>query len=347
MEKAFNENAATAKNGNFMGLPFTYQEADLILYPVPWDVTTSYKDGTHSAWENILEASYQLDLKDPYGNDEWKRGFFLTNPNAFALQHNKPLRQLAIQHIDRLENQEEEWDAQEEEYLAELNLINEGSTRLVEEIEKELESFLDAGKLVGLIGGEHSVPLGMLKALAKVHDSFGVLTIDAHMDLREEYEGFVHSHASIFYHVSSMEAVSQLVQVGIRDWCQEEEEYVEASEGKIKVFFDHQLKEGLFKGKTWHEWTVEIIETLPQKVYISFDIDGLDPSLCPHTGTAVPGGLSFEQAMYLIHQIVESGRQMIGFDLSEVAGIGHEWDGNVGARVLYRLSNQLLKSNPT
>ena len=96
----------------------------------------------------------------------------------------------------------------------------------------------------------------------------------------------------------------------------------------------------LFEGRTWDSICREMIQELPDKVYISFDIDGLDPKLCPNTGTPVPGGFSFQQAMYLIRKVVESGREIIGFDLCEVApGDEGDWDANVGARVLYRLNN--------
>jgi agmatinase len=88
----------------------------------------------------------------------------------------------------------------------------------------------------------------------------------------------------------------------------------------------------------------DIIKALPEKVYLSIDIDGLDPGLCPNTGTPVPGGLSFEQTIYLLEQIANSQRTIIGFDLSEVAPGNDEWDANVGARLLYRLANLTLKA---
>ncbi len=89
-----------------------------------------------------------------------------------------------------------------------------------------------------------------------------------------------------------------------------------------------------------------ILEPLPRQVYVTFDIDGLDPTLCPHTGTPVPGGLSFQEASFLVGEIVRSGRRLVGFDLVEVApdpAGGDEWDGNVGARLLYKLAGWTLK----
>src|SRR5205814_7642606 len=102
------------------------------------------------------------------------------------------------------------------------------------------------------------------------------------------------SHASIMDNVvERIPQVSRLVQVGIRDLCEEEHDRIAASGGRIRTFFDSELAEARFAGETWGQQTLRIVEALPQDVYVSFDIDGLDPTLCPHTGTKVPGGLSF------------------------------------------------------
>src|SRR5690606_11982940 len=110
---------------------------------------------------------------------------------------------------------------------------------------------------------------------------------------------------------------------------------------KISIFQDSQLKAAQYEGKTWKSLCAEIIKLLPDNVYITFDIDGLDPKLCPHTGTPVAGGLELDQVLYLFRQLVLAGKQIIGFDLVEVAPgpEGDEWDGNVAARLLYRLAN--------
>jgi agmatinase len=165
------------------------------------------------------------------------------------------------------------------------------------------------------------------------------------MDLREAYEGFTYSHASIFWNVLQRKGITQLTQVGIRDYCEAEALFAKELAGRVAVFFDQQLQEQAFQGISWQEQCTRIIATLPEKVYISFDIDALDPKLCPNTGTPVPGGLSLPQALYLIKQLVSGGRTIIGFDLNEVGGLGCTWDGNVGARVLYKLCNWLGRSN--
>ena len=108
------------------------------------------------------------------------------------------------------------------------------------------------------------------------------------------------------------------------------------------TYFEKEIKERQFEGQTWQHITDEIIDHLPQKVYISYDIDGLDPKLCPHTGTPVPGGFEMEQLSYLFKKILNSGREIIGFDLSETGTSNDGWDENVGARVLFKLCNLML-----
>jgi len=105
------------------------------------------------------------------------------------------------------------------------------------------------------------------------------------------------------------------------------------------------MKERQFEGQTWSAISDEIINQLPQQVYISYDIDGLDPKLCPHTGTPVPGGFEMEQLSYLFKKILNSGRKIIGFDLSETGVSKDGWDENVGARVLFKLCNLMLSQN--
>jgi len=173
------------------------------------------------------------------------------------------------------------------------------------------------------------------------HEEFGILQIDAHMDLREAYEGFKYSHASVFYNVIQLPSVSKLVQVGIRDFCDAEHE-LSQNDSRIETHTMGMIREKKFEGTSWGTYVDQLIAALPEKVYISFDIDGLDPSFCPNTGTPVPGGLQFHEATYLIKKIVTSGKKIIGFDLSEVAGLGNEWDGNVGARILYKLCGAIL-----
>jgi agmatinase len=221
--------------------------------------------------------------------------------------------------------------------------INEGGIYLNNWVYEQTRDLLNRGKKVGLLGGDHSTPLGYFKALAEKHGAFGILQIDAHADLRKNYEGFTYSHACIMYNaLNEIPQLNKLVQVGVRDICEEEWAYISNSNYKVITYFDKELKERMYEGQTWQLIANEIVNQLPQNVYISFDIDGLDPKLCPNTGTPVPGGLETEQTFYLIRRILESGRKLIGFDLCEV-GVGDtEWDANVGARILWKLCNFMM-----
>jgi len=232
---------------------------------------------------------------------------------------------------------EEGESIEEDDELVEiLKEINEGCADMVQYVADQTKKWLDAGKTVGLIGGDHSTPLGYLQTLSERYENFGILHVDAHMDLREAYEGFTYSHASIMYNAMQIPQITKLVQVGIRDFCKEENDRVVNSNGRIIVHTDAEIQRAAFEGELWKERCNAIIDALPNDVYISFDIDGLDPTLCPNTGTPVPGGLSFQQALYLLSQL-KAKKNIIGFDLVEVAPGEDDWNGNVGARLLYHM----------
>lgn len=326
------------KKGSLFGLPYSEEEADLIIVPLELDVTVSYREGTSNAPKRILDESTQLDLSIPGVKEPWLLKMALAESLQLADQ-NAAFRTKAKQVIASLEN-EDQVDKQQ------LSAVNQYCTALHKEVEDTMQELLDRGKLVGMVGGDHSSPLGLIRALGR-KDDFGILQIDAHMDLRNSYEGFQLSHASIMHNALKCDGVTSLTQVGIRDFCEEEEQYIEKSKKPIHVFFDELLyHDQLHENRTWKHQVDSIVETLPDLVYISFDIDGLSPSLCPNTGTPVPGGLNFNEAIALLKSVVDSGRRIIGFDLSEVGD--ESWDANVGARVLYRLcvlagvSNDLL-----
>lgn len=331
----FNPSGVGLNNGNFIGLPFSEDTANIILIPVPWDVTVSFGEGTALGTEAVRQASAQLDLYDPDVKDAWKLGVFMLQGDKNLLDKRNILRPKAREYIGFLEAG---GDVAENPEMQRILLeLNAGCDELNQFVYSQAKKILDEGKLAAIIGGDHSVPLGLIKALDEKHPSFGILQIDAHLDLRDSYEGFKWSHASIFHNVMKNTNVSVLVQAGIRDYCEEELNVVEEEGERIKVFFDHQLKENSFTGMTWNEQSEKIISELPQDVYISLDVDGLDPKLCPNTGTPVPGGFEFAEVVFLFRKIVESGRRIIGFDVCETGN--HSWDSNVGARIIYKLCN--------
>ena len=337
----YDPNGVGVDNGHFIGLPFDEADSEIVLLSVPWDVTTSYSPGTHGGPENILEASKQLDLYDATWPEAWKRGIFMRPSPESRLATNTEFREKAERIIEFLESGGKL--AQHAAMQSLLNEVNAASEQLNQWVENESEQLLAQHKLVGIIGGDHSVPLGLMRALAKRHESFGILHIDAHMDLRVAYEGFNYSHASIMYNALQLPQVTSLVQLAVRDYCAAEFE-LSQSDSRIQVFSDKGLHEALFAGRSWAEIVQQIVQSLPQKVYISFDIDGLSPDNCPNTGTPVPGGLSYNQALYLLVGLHKAGKQLIGFDLSETAGKPNEWDAAVAARIAYKMALLALES---
>ncbi len=340
----FDSNCVGNPNNNIFGLPFCEEESRLVILPVPWEVTVSSSAGTARAAEHIFRASLQVDLYDIDNIDGWKKGYFLKSNDKKVLLKSDYLRKEAELYIDYISKGEK---VVKNTFMSKsLKDINEGSAVMNNWVYEQTKAIMDQGKLIGLLGGDHSTPLGFFKALGEKYPDFGILQIDAHCDLRKAYESFNYSHASIMYNaIEEVPQLSKLVQVGIRDFGEDEWQIICNSNYKIIAYFDKVLKERQYEGQSWKQITDEIVSHLPQHVHISFDIDGLDPKLCPNTGTPVPGGLDTDQVFYLIKSIIKSGRKLIGFDLVEV-GVGeNNWDSNVGARVLWKLCNLLELSN--
>ena len=338
----FDLNNVCVHNGNFFGYPITIEEAKIVFLPVPWDVTTSYGAGTANGPQAILEASYQLDGYDFEMPDAWSILHATVPINLDIKAKSDRLRITAKEVIDYLEDG---GNIEDRDIQQKLLTVNQASEFLNDWVYAQSKDLLAQDKLIGLVGGDHSVPLGYMKALAEKHGEYGILQIDAHADLRPGFEGFTYSHASIMHNALELDGISHLVQVGIRDFCEAEAKRIK-SDRRITVFDDWQLKDNAYSGMNWAEQCEKIIASLPESVYVSFDIDGLAPEFCPHTGTPVPGGLDFNQAIYLLRTLFKSGKTIIGFDLCEVApGESDEWDGNVGARILDFLASFMYFSN--
>lgn len=368
---AFDPNAACAPNGRFFGFPYSTEEADLVLIPVPWDVTTSYKPGAADGPQAILNASYQLDFFDFFVPKAWEKRIATEKPDFAEIRDtSRKMRHTAERVILQASAGGAECNngagatGSVGSTNAATNTTNAAAGSTAPNLDRDLltveaasetlnawvfeqcRRHLQSGRKIGLVGGDHSVPYGHWVALSDFHQSWGILHIDAHADLRRAYEGFTFSHASIMYNALQLcddkgrNIVEALVQVGIRDVC-EEEMQLAAQDKRVHQFPDPLLQKARCEGKTWSEQVAEILKPLPKKVYISLDIDGLEPALCPHTGTPVPGGLRYGELQYLLNALRQSGREIIGFDLCEVAphptDKTNEWDGNVGARVLYQL----------
>ena len=341
----FDPNSVGNPNNNVFGLPFSETDARLVSLPIPWEVTVSYNAGTARAPDHIFTASLQVDLYDPEYKDCWKQGFFMRSPDKKILMKSDYLRKEAELYISFIAQGEA---VESNKFMTKtLKEINQGSAFLNDWVYEQTSELLKKGKLVALLGGDHSTPFGFFKAIADQYENFGILQIDAHCDLRDAYEGFNFSHASIMYNaLEKIPGLSKLVQVGIRDYCEEELDYINNSKNRVVTYFDKDIKTRQYEGETWKKIVDEIVGQLPQNVFVSFDIDGLDPKLCPHTGTPVQGGFETEQVFYLLNKVFQSGKKIVGFDLNEVGVSNNEWDENVGARVLYKLCNLLTASNP-
>ncbi len=310
------------------------REDTIRIIGVPWEPTASYGRGASRTPQALVPASHQLDFYDGFLAGEFGETVGMADINEDWLALNERCIKLAKPIIAA--------GGAGNHQLAQAQAeVNEASQRINSELYELAGMLLNQGKLVGVLGGDHSSPLGLMKACLEFFPGTAVLHIDAHHDLRVAYEGFTYSHASIMYNLlNEVEQLTALTSVGIRDFCSEEHQLAE-EHPKVVSFYDRDLKRALFQGRSWQSCCAPILETLPESVYISFDIDGCSPEFCPNTGTPVPGGLSYDQAVYLLESVVESGRRVVGFDLCEVAPDPHhpdrEWDLNVGARLLHKL----------
>ncbi|MHC5032220.1 MAG: agmatinase [Planctomycetota bacterium] len=247
------------------------EEARVVLVPVPYEKTTTYNRGTAAGPAALLEASLQVELYDEEtGTEPLQKGLALLDP---VLTHAMP-------------------DA------------------LAGQLQEIVAPWLQAGKVVGCLGGEHSLSLGPIRAAADRYPGLGVLQIDAHPDLRDEYEGTRYGHGCVMRRVLDSSAVARLVQVGLRAVSEEDAEVLR-TEPRIRPFYAHALA-GPDRG-----WIDEVVAACPEKVYLSFDLDGLDPSVIPGTGTPEPGGLGWWEALALVKAVIEA-REVVAFDIVEL-----------------------------
>ena len=327
----FDPEAAARPGSGIFGLDQDPDQAQVLLMPVPFDATTSYRAGACFGPRTILAASHQVELYDPEFGRPYVRGIHLLAEDPEIVAANTAAREAAAPLIRK--GGAGAGDA------AALATVDKASAQVNDKVCGVVAAALDRKQLPGVVGGDHSVAFGAIEAVARHHPGMGILHVDAHADLRRAYQGFEWSHASIMDNVlRKVEGVARLVQVGIRDISEAEFQRARADD-RVLLHHDMDWRRRLLAGETWLARCRDAIAPLPEEVYVSFDIDGLDPSLCPGTGTPVPGGLSFAEASVLLKCVVEAGRRIVGFDLTEVSpgAAGDEWNGAVGARILYRL----------
>lgn len=330
-DQHFDPDAAATRGSGIYGLPFTLENSRVVIIPVPFEATTSYGGGASRGPRAVLEASKQVDLYDRDTGRPYAAGIVMLDSSRQVERWNSEAKRLAKPVIER----GAAVDAKTRTAAAKVNAIGDQLNEWVYDQAREL---LDVGKMAVVLGGDHSVPFGAIRAYAERHPGLGILHLDAHADLREAYEGFTWSHASIFHNVMTrIPQVGKLVQVGVRDLGQAESRMIESSKRRIVTFFDSDIAARKESGAAFATIADEIVRQLPNDLYLSWDIDGLDPTLCPGTGTPVPGGLSWNEAVGLLRAVRRAKKRIVGLDLCEVAPGDSEWDANVGARLLYKM----------
>lgn len=338
MDSAFDPSAAASSDSDLFGLPLAPDRAHVQVVPVPFDATASYRKGAALGPAAILAASRQVDLFDPLFGRPYEAGIHLREARAEVVAAQREATPLAARVIEvggRLGG--------DPGLRRALERVDELGAAVNAVVRAETESILERSRLPVILGGDHSVPFGAFEAAAERHPGLGILHFDAHLDLREAYEGFRWSHASILRNVvERVGGVARVLHVGIRDLSEDELGYARRHSARHAVLLDTEWAAARVEGRNLRDLVREQLSVLPREVWISFDVDGLDPTLCPATGTPVPGGLSWHEAMLWLEELAGSGRRVVGLDLNEVSPGDtppeqDSWDAIVGARLLYRL----------
>ncbi|MFH2129040.1 MAG: agmatinase [bacterium] len=259
---------------DLQGKAADYSHARVVVLPAPYEATCSYGMGTSRGPEAILKASVAAEFYDEELRLEIDRIGIATLPPP-AIESLKP-------------------------------------SAMVKAVYEMTRPVVQAGKIPAGLGGEHTVTLGFLQAVAEKHTKLSVLQIDAHPDLRDAYEGRRICHATVGRRIMEQHP---LVQVGLRAFSREEMDLLEAEassgSGQVRPFSAAWIHSN-------PEWIESVVSALGEHVYISLDLDGLDPSLLPHTGTPEPNGLSWRQVCDLLVRVNET-RNIAGFDIVELA----------------------------
>ncbi|MEM9064712.1 MAG: agmatinase family protein [Planctomycetota bacterium] len=320
---------APITNGRLFGMPQSRADSNVVVIPVPFDATASYGTGSAQAPTAIRDASAQLDLYDMRFGEIWRCGIFMEEEPEDIAALSSRTRDLAAPIIEAGGPSKKDADA--------IRQIDEAGERVRSHVRSRVAAVLTEDRFPILLGGEHSVSLGAIEAAAAA-GPLGILQVDAHADLREAYEGFRYSHASVMHNaVTLFPDVISLSAIGLRDISRSEYDFLATHQDVCAFQADHTIGSGLAEGANISDIMREAIQRLPDRVYLTVDIDGLDSSLCPSTGTPVPGGLTWREFDHLIWMLSASGKAVVGADLVEVVPGPTEWDANVGARVLYKL----------
>ena len=240
------------------------ENAKYVLLPVPYDGTSTFIKGADKGPQAIIDASDSIELYDVYTETESYLSGIYTDKHTYNFSTPETM---------------------------------------VQSVRERVTYFLNQEKKIGILGGEHSVSIGAIEVFSKKHNDLTVLQIDAHADLRDEYNGSRYNHACVMRRAQSY---AKVVQVGIRNVCSEEKENIIEE----NIFYAHKLRHD-------PDWISKVIDSLSDHVYLTIDLDGLDPSILPATGTPLPGGLQWYELMDLLVQVFKS-KKVVAFDVVEL-----------------------------
>ncbi|NOQ25010.1 MAG: agmatinase [Bacteroidales bacterium] len=252
---------------NYAGIPDEFAQletSEIVLIPVPYDGTSTWIKGANKGPDAFLEASENMEIYDIETDSEvYKKGVFLTDP---VTENNSP-------------------------------------EEMVNAVHKTASQYIKQGKFVSLFGGEHSVSIGSIRAFRENFEDLTVLQLDAHADLRPEYDGSKCNHACA---VHEAQHTTNLVQVGIRSMDSVEKPYLK----KENCFFACDIQKN-------QDWMNDALSKITENVFITIDLDVFDPSIMPSTGTPEPGGLNWYQVIDFI-RLVAKNKNIVGFDIMEL-----------------------------
>ncbi|MBI9034427.1 MAG: agmatinase [Bacteroidales bacterium] len=268
----------------------SYINSQIVILPVPYDGTSTWIKGADKGPEAIIDCSEALEFYDlDIDFEAYKEGI----------------------------------------YTADFIYENSSPEKMISEVEKKTSEFLNDNRFVVTIGGEHSISLGPIRAYAEKFDNLSILQIDAHTDLREEYEGSKFNHACV---MARAKELCPIVQVGIRAVGPEEKENLDFS----RIFMASKIHDN----ETWMD---QAIDLLTDNVYLTFDLDGLDPSILPSTGTPEPGGLQWYPTIKFLQKLVEK-KNLVGFDVMELCPNPMEKSSDfLAAKLIYRILGLVFK----
>ena len=288
---------------NFLGLEeeiSTYATAQVVVLPIPYEATVSYGGGTAEGPAAIITASQQVELYDREYDEERVRRYGI---------HTLPA----------------------------LDLPEDGAEATAH-IAQAVETLARDGKLVVGLGGEHTLSGGFGKGLLDaVGEPVTVLQIDAHSDLRDEYEGTIYSHACVARRLLDDPRVEQILQLGIRSVCEEEVQVARQNPDRVRVWYAEEVHAG--------DWRGELrARTQGRNLYITIDVDGLDPALIPATGTPEPDGLTWRQTLEILRIACEGGH-VVGLDCVELAPVvGLHGADFATAKLVYKAISYAMES---